>query len=89
MNKKVTATTSSYLKDKPKKSNKSQPTYKTSTQCVCPRCGKPHNRMLYWTGRGIPRKYCPSCEHNDELKSPEHEYKVNLVTNYALGIEEM
>lgn len=69
--------------DKPKKnkSNKSEPTYKSPTQCICPRCSKTHNRMLYWTGRGTPRMYCADCRHMDELDSPEIIYQVNRCAN--------
>jgi len=27
----------------------------------CPLCGKEHKEYLYWTGRGVPRKYCKKC----------------------------
>lgn len=34
-----------------------------STDCICPKCGARHRVKLLWTGRGIPRKYCPICKH--------------------------
>lgn len=30
--------------------------------CVCPRCGIVHGANIYWTGNGIPRKYCDTCK---------------------------
>jgi len=34
-----------------------------STECVCPKCGTRHRVKLLWTGRGLPRKFCPVCKH--------------------------
>jgi Zn ribbon nucleic-acid-binding protein len=34
-----------------------------STECVCPKCGARHKVKMLWTGRGIPRKFCPICKH--------------------------
>ena len=34
---------------------------KTSTQCVCPKCGRHHKLKIYWTGTGTPRMYCHRC----------------------------
>jgi hypothetical protein len=34
-----------------------------STACICPKCGTRHRVKLLWTGRGIPRKFCPVCKH--------------------------
>jgi len=36
------------------------------TACRCPRCGKTHTQILYWTGRGTPRIYCPDCAGHAE-----------------------
>lgn len=33
-------------------------------KCICPKCGKKHYRLIYWTGNGIPRKLCPGCYNN-------------------------
>jgi rubredoxin len=30
--------------------------------CKCPKCGKIHRVTMFWTGRGVPRKYCPRCK---------------------------
>lgn len=30
-------------------------------RCVCPRCGRGHTQTFCWTGRGVPRVYCPRC----------------------------
>ncbi|NNL75624.1 MAG: hypothetical protein HKO68_04730, partial [Desulfobacterales bacterium] len=32
--------------------------------CICPKCGQEHVMAFHWIGRGIPRKYCPSCKGN-------------------------
>lgn len=34
-----------------------------STECICPKCGGRHRVKLMWTGRGMPRKFCPVCKH--------------------------
>lgn len=34
-----------------------------STECLCPKCGTRHRVKLLWTGRGMPRKFCPVCKH--------------------------
>lgn len=34
-----------------------------STECMCPKCGARHRVKLLWTGRGMPRKFCPICKH--------------------------
>lgn len=33
------------------------------TECLCPKCGTHHRVKLLWTGRGMPRKFCPICKH--------------------------
>ena len=30
--------------------------------CICPKCEETHVMKMKWIGRGIPRKFCPSCE---------------------------
>ena len=35
---------------------------KKNTVCICPKCGVKHNMDLFWAGRGLPRKFCPSCK---------------------------
>ena len=30
--------------------------------CKCPKCGKTHRVTMFWTGRGVPRKYCNQCK---------------------------
>lgn len=30
--------------------------------CKCPKCGKTHRVTMFWTGRGVPRKFCPQCK---------------------------
>jgi rubredoxin len=34
-------------------------------ECICPSCGKTHAMKLYWTGRGVPRKFCPQCRDRE------------------------
>jgi transposase-like protein len=34
---------------------------KIKVECICPKCGKKHVMNFPWTGRGIPRKFCPQC----------------------------
>lgn len=35
--------------------------------CKCPKCGKIHRLTMFWTGRGVPRKYCPQCKGKAEI----------------------
>jgi transposase-like protein len=35
---------------------------KTKVECICPKCDQKHKINFHWIGRGIPRKYCPSCK---------------------------
>ena len=34
---------------------------KKTVTCKCPRCGSLHENFILWTGRGMPRIFCPSC----------------------------
>lgn len=34
--------------------------YKTH-KCKCPMCGILHLVKMFWTGHGMPRKYCDKC----------------------------
>lgn len=34
-----------------------------SIDCICPKCGTTHKLKMLWTGRGVPRKFCPICKH--------------------------
>lgn len=31
------------------------------TECLCPLCRRTHLLKIWWTGKGIPRKYCYDC----------------------------
>lgn len=31
-------------------------------RCTCPKCSIHHSVYMLWTGRGMPRKYCPNCK---------------------------
>jgi hypothetical protein len=46
--------------------------------CYCPICEKDYYRVMHWTGRGKPRKFCPLHTEKgiDEcgLTSPDEEY---------------
>ena len=33
-----------------------------TVECICPKCGGAHRIKLLWSGRGKPKKYCPSCK---------------------------
>jgi hypothetical protein len=35
-------------------------------KCYCPCCETYHKMRLNWTGRGIPRKICKTCQTSDE-----------------------
>ncbi|MFO7685053.1 MAG: hypothetical protein R6V60_03080 [Desulfobacterales bacterium] len=35
---------------------------KIVVDCICPKCGAKHAMNFPWTGRGVPRKYCPQCK---------------------------
>lgn len=41
-------------------------------ECICPKCGTRHTMMLFWTGRGQPRKFCPICRGFSERIALEH-----------------
>ena len=30
--------------------------------CICHRCEKKHEIWIFWTGNGVPRKYCGPCK---------------------------
>jgi Zn ribbon nucleic-acid-binding protein len=32
------------------------------TKCICPRCNEIHTMQIFWTGRGMPKKFCPACK---------------------------
>jgi hypothetical protein len=32
-------------------------------ECICPKCGIVHRMKLLWSGRGMPKKYCPACKN--------------------------
>lgn len=46
-----------------------------STMCKCPICGDLHECFIFWTGRGMPRKFCPKCKWL-ESNVDEREYSV-------------
>jgi len=31
--------------------------------CICPKCNKYHIVELFWTGNGIPKKFCKFCNN--------------------------
>lgn len=31
---------------------------KQPTECICPKCGEIHVMFLFWTGEGMPKKFC-------------------------------
>lgn len=32
------------------------------TDAICPRCGRRHTVQMYWTGKGMPKKFCEQCK---------------------------
>ena len=43
--------------------------YGRKTTCRCPKCDKLHKQKLHWTGRGMPRCYCPVCQNVTNMRS--------------------
>lgn len=41
----------------------------TQVTCWCTRCESFHKMRMIWIGRGIPRKFCPSCKNHNEAQS--------------------
>lgn len=33
-----------------------------TVKCECPKCGSDHRMKMLWTGRGKPKKFCPTCK---------------------------
>jgi hypothetical protein len=38
---------------------------KAMVECICPGCGKFHHMKIYWSGRGVCRKFCQSCRDRE------------------------
>jgi transposase-like protein len=38
---------------------------KSKVECICPNCGRRHTMNIRWIGRGVPRKFCPSCRDRE------------------------
>jgi hypothetical protein len=38
---------------------------KSKVECICPGCGKMHIMKMHWIGRGVPRKFCESCQDRE------------------------
>jgi Zn finger protein HypA/HybF involved in hydrogenase expression len=36
---------------------------KGKVDCLCPKCNKVHKMNFMWTGKGMPRKFCPECRN--------------------------
>jgi len=51
-----------------------------STECVCPKCGARHRVKLLWTGRGLPRKFCPICKHYSNSINDSDPCRVSSLT---------
>lgn len=51
-----------------------------STECICPKCGTHHRVKLLWTGRGMPRKFCPICKHYSSSLSDTEPFVVGTAT---------
>ena len=52
------------------------------TECICPICRKRHWLRLYFTGRGIPRKYCEHCSQKflKRYRDVIEEYRISADT---------
>jgi ribosomal protein L32 len=46
------------------------------TECICPNCGTHHRAKMLWTGRGMPRKFCPTCKHYSQSINETDPYVV-------------
>ena len=44
-----------------------------SIRCKCPRCGNYHDRLLFWTGRGVPRYFCDDCNMQTDRLGFKHD----------------
>jgi hypothetical protein len=53
---------------------------KKATECICPKCGKIHIMFLFWTGSGMPKKFCGKHEclldEDEETYGPNHKRKL-------------
>lgn len=56
-----------------------------STKCICPLCEKKHFRLLNWTGRGTPRKYCEACRNTKKVLRANEGSDVLLAGNNSIG----
>ena len=52
------------------------------TKCICPSCETVHHRLLFWAGRGTPRKFCDNCLQNQERSQ---EFEPEYYANKAIG----
>jgi len=51
---------------------------KTITECICPRCGVRHKMNLWWTGWGVPRKFCNACRKSVCIYDVNESFSVNI-----------
>jgi len=54
-----------------------------SLECICPKCGNRHKKVLFWTGNGTPRIYCYNCERIGSNQtypdiSPLEEHRIDM-----------
>lgn len=57
------------------------------TTCRCPKCRELHRMKIFWTGRGMPWKYCHDCKlviNSHAIKEASVEIK-SLARINALG----
>jgi hypothetical protein len=54
--------------------------------CKCPRCGIIYTRNFFWTGDGMPRKYCTPC-HRSLFETDEEQLQKTkrLFRDYTYG----
>lgn len=55
--------------------------YERFIQAKCPLCANIHETLLYWTGEGTPRVYCPECRLKVAGKSLRKETTILLPAN--------
>jgi hypothetical protein len=65
------------------------PGTRKKTKCQCPKCGRIHIRSIYWTGKGMPKRYCNKCRRYLDLVSsaPESDFSEKKILD-LFGSEE-
>ena len=61
-------------------------TAESKTECRCPRCGKTHFVMAFWTGRGILRKFCHDCYQYKEAVGIDNHQLIETCGGYGAAL---